>query len=569
MKRDLTSANGLDAGLEKTIRGIIKEEQFHEFTDLLIEIMLRRKEEFGLPDNRIINEANNLIKRLPSIEIVHINELSNPNWSAQSGRDGIKIAYEVFEPVLQGNNYYREDLYEVLAHEVYHSIALNEKGYSGITNQFFEARGLNELINEAAANRTSTNYSPADKQRGIRDTSGYSSLTMFSPMLSSSFGVSEKELLAAGISENGEFGLLNILMKNINKTPPQNQAQWIQAQNKVSRAQNLISTLSLQFEILHNMEIPMSPKDNNIPESVKKGYREAALTSLIGTMFDAASYRLENDDRPLSPQMIEEYAYSFKSMISFMCTTIPEYAMRGLIDHSQIQSIMQNASGQINEFGNRVLGTRAALGMQNHPHLSQSKDYLMFLAKTGQLMGNAQIASGFGLTIPQDLVGEIYQINTSGREQYILGEDFGGRIWNNHEVSEEITDIFREKSKELKKFSLMGYFKNLFKRIRNMGQKTLTTPDLDIRSISDISNDTIAENIDFKKNRETQVKEYIEVVNTLPTEFANYIEESRINGMYESPIKSLENDLEQYKDDSQRDSFKDDLKTINTTGEER
>ena len=69
----------------------------------------------------------------------------------------------------------------------------------------------------------------------------------------------------------------------------------------------------------------------------------------------------------------------------------------------------------------------------------------MFLAKTGQLMGNAQIASGFGLTIPQDLVGEIYQINTSGREQYILGEDFGGRIWNNHEVSEEITDIFREK----------------------------------------------------------------------------------------------------------------------------
>lgn len=579
MKKDLTSANGLDPGLENTLRGIIKEEQFHEFTDLLIEIMLRRQEEFGLDEKRIIKEAENLTKRLPAIQVVHQEELSNPKWAAQSGKDGIKISYEAYKSVLEGNDYLRESLYETLVHEVYHSIAINEQGYSGITNPFFAARGLNELVNEAAANRASTNYSNSERQRGIRETGGYSNLTMFSSMLAASFGVSEKELLAAGIAENGEYGLQNILMKNIDKKPPQNQAEWTEAHNKVNRAQNLIATLSWQFEILHNMDIPMSERDKNIPPDLKKNYREAALTSLLGTMFDAASYRLETDDRAISPEMVEEYAHSFKSMISFMNQVIPEYARRGLIDQAQAQRIMQNASAQINEFGNRVLGTRAVLEMQNYPNFPQSKDYLTYLAKTGQLMGNQGIADSFGITIPQDLVGEIYGMDTSRRAQYILEEDFGGKTWDNSGVSTEITDIFREKSKHLEKFSIISYFRNIIKSIQNIGRKRLNAQDPNVRAVSEIIDETTSSNnIDFKKNREVQARKYLEVVNTLPEDFARYIEVSRISGVYKAPITTYpkeidqinENNIEQLKKDDPENRNNDSTyKRINTSGDER
>lgn len=470
MKTDLISPNNFNLRYERQLRNIIKENQFHEFTDILIEIMLRRQAEFDLPPSRMIEEAQNLVKRLPSIKVVHKNDLSNRNWCAQSGPGGIKISYEDYKGAISGDSKRALDLYETLTHEVYHSIARNEQGDSGVKNKKFDSRGLNELINEAAANRACINYTEREKYFGIRKTGGYSNLTILSPLLARSFGVTEKEFLSAGIRQSGEYELLNMLVKNTLS----NNLEENQKNSRISK--NFIASVGRQIEILHNINIPMN-KSQVIPERKKSDYRTKALTALIGTLLDQVSFRIENDKRTLSPQMVEDYDYSYKGIVGYVNTIFDEYKRKGLLNEKQVQEIIERTRPQIEGLCNRVLGINEVTKLMYTKNPPANIGEMVFYAKNGDLIGNPYTANYFGIRVPQNKYNAIYNIDTRRRHQEILDEDFGNRMWKNGAAIGEITGIFSEKFKEFEKtpkLSLIDKLKMFFKG--NSVQKKLPPP---------------------------------------------------------------------------------------------
>lgn len=75
--------NNFNVDYEEQLKKIIKPEQYHEFTNLLIEIILKRQSEFDLPYDIMIEEANNMVKHLNTIKFVPKNKLDNHNWVAQ------------------------------------------------------------------------------------------------------------------------------------------------------------------------------------------------------------------------------------------------------------------------------------------------------------------------------------------------------------------------------------------------------------------------------------------------------------------------------------------------------
>ena len=437
------SLNGLNQNLENKLRSIITYDKYKDFTALIIEILLRRQEEFGLSESRLMYEARNLVKRLPGIEIVHSSELAHPQAVAQSSIEGIKISYEYFSEVLSGNKYLAEYLYETLTHEIYHSIALNDYGETGVFNFGFESRGLNELINEAAANRASNNYTSYERQTGIRRTGSYRDLTLLSPLLARSFGVTEREFLSSGINENGEYDLLRIATQNAMTSDVDKNAEYCK------NIKNLITAISYQIDMLHNIEMPMD-KSQIIPEEQKSSYRTEILKKIIGACINLVSYRLENDARYPSREMVEDYAYSYKGIAGFVNNILEQYKNMGLINDNQINEIKRENEPQILQLCDRILGLNEVTKVAFSGKSQKTVNEMIFLAKKGYLMSIPQIAHDYGVTIPQDKYRAIWSIDTTRRHNQIVQEDFRNRKWNNEPVITMTKQVFRASSKKLR-----------------------------------------------------------------------------------------------------------------------
>lgn len=476
MRKKVFYTNKLNSNLEIMLRGIIKESQYHEFTDVLIEIMLRRQSEFNLPVGRMIAEAENLVRSLPAIMIVPNSQLANPRWSAQSGPDGIKIGYDSYKYVLSGDKYRAESLYETLTHEVYHSIAMNDRGGTAFSNNQFESRGLNELINEAAANRAARNYSNDEKRRGIRRTDGYNNLTRFSPLIARCFGLTEKEFLAAGISIRGEYALLDQLLNGTQN--------YDQRRNSLvtQKGKNLIKSVSYQVELLHNIDIPMK-RSQVIPENRKPEYRTAALTGLINNLIDMVNFRIENNINYPDKNMVEGFAYTYKGIVGFVNEILNQYQNENLISPDQVSFIKQQSETRLFELAKRVVGLKEASDMIRRGINPQMIPEMVFLAKTGQLM-TPQNAGRFGIQMPQNMYGNAYQINTDKVHRRVLREDFGPRYWYNGPVCEEVQRIFEERSRYLRpnepsqqKKSFFDKVKDFFRKLRGNQPKELPDPE--------------------------------------------------------------------------------------------
>ncbi len=73
-------------------------------------------------------------------------------------------------------------------------------------NGYYHGVIFNEIFNEAAADLASSNRNlDNDIKKGYHQTTGYSSITFFAPLLAYTFGIEEKELYKAGMSDHKQF----------------------------------------------------------------------------------------------------------------------------------------------------------------------------------------------------------------------------------------------------------------------------------------------------------------------------------------------------------------------------
>jgi len=198
------------------IKSIIPENQYDAFTPLVYDILLRRAYTFNQNEDEVRSDAQKVINHL--LEIV----FAEQSRFDQYGENGDTLAHYIAFSMLielnvncyENSNFDNNQLYSTLTHEIYHAIAtrmINDRKFTtGLTyydkNGYYHGVIFNEIFNEAAADLASSNRNlDNDINKGYHQTTGYSSITFFAPLLAYTFGIEEKELYKAGMSDRKQF----------------------------------------------------------------------------------------------------------------------------------------------------------------------------------------------------------------------------------------------------------------------------------------------------------------------------------------------------------------------------
>ncbi len=188
------------------------------YLPLVTDVMLRRQFEYGLSDEMLDRDINNFIDNVAKIEVDEL----EPGTGGEFDIIDKKITLN--QQLFQMGPMYFEAIYETLAHECTHAMNIVQMENGEKEDRIFNHNnftffiGAEEVFTECEADAQVYNkrYSESDKRPYISETAGYSKITPYIDVISSTFGVSKKDLLSASVK--GEEELNNLLNKSLNTT---------------------------------------------------------------------------------------------------------------------------------------------------------------------------------------------------------------------------------------------------------------------------------------------------------------------------------------------------------------
>lgn len=329
--------------IQKLLDKYVTEKQYHEFKPILDEIIQRRAFAFDLPISQVRIEIGYMVANINKIRFADKEEFSNSNVVGvyKSGQKEICINRSIIknrednysmlvDGIFEGEEAEKiikqalgKDVFETLTHEVFHAITDFGNGIIGISHNYtwpggmqsIEGVHLNEIITESATSRIVNNIKSEDIQQGYSKTLGYEHLTFITNMLANAIGVSEKELLKAGITNREEF--LNLYY---------------------SKFQNDDRTAA--FNILRSVEnsIFYAVKTwKNIPGDTK--YQAEHIANIYNNLYRLAYLQVLSEDKNITPELVGEVFYRFQKMTSIMVNSTNYFLQNGFVSEQDLPMI--------------------------------------------------------------------------------------------------------------------------------------------------------------------------------------------------------------------------------------
>lgn len=338
--------NYYSASLDKILSKYITSKQYGDLVPIVKDVFQRRAYEFDFSDKHIEAEVRKFIKNAKTIEFVSEDEIGKSTTMGvyKSGKKKIQLNETYYSSKLR--NYGSEEvgkmLYETLTHEMYHAIA-DGPVHSGVSTynvlkNDYEGDTLNEVITEAAANRTSYTRTSRDFEQGRSKTDGYSDITFVANLLAASMGVTEKEFLKAGIQNRKE--LMNLFNS---KFPSNSLAKTAQKE--------YFDKIESSLDVIYNLNYEKTSK--NEPKELKSQLRKSALTTLYKSAYELALFQISHDKAHTPAEMADEASFRFLKMENI------------LMDSSKYFRDGRYISGQdYNSMHNEIYKTRQMLGAE-------------------------------------------------------------------------------------------------------------------------------------------------------------------------------------------------------------
>lgn len=205
--------------LQSIIDKYIKTNKYGKFTPILAEIFQRRAYYFNYTDSEMQEQIINFTKNAKSIQLVSSKTFRKKDRAVTVGgysvrdkaillnSDSFNNKKKLFDEIGMDETKKARilalEMYNILSHEVYHAISkkgkflgLQEHGVKDIQRN---GVALNEVITEVASTITSFGATEKDFINNAKSTYGYDKITFFTKLLSDAIGVSEKEILKAGM----------------------------------------------------------------------------------------------------------------------------------------------------------------------------------------------------------------------------------------------------------------------------------------------------------------------------------------------------------------------------------
>lgn len=425
--------------LDKILSKYIDRSQYGDFAIILKDIFQRRAYEFDFSETHMEMEVANFIQRVKTVEFVPSGEMRI------AGAMGVFIPNEAtirlnqnFFSNLERNKSEMEfgsAMYETLTHEVYHGISAYDgrtglKYYSPAENCCV-GTALNEIFTETAANRASIPRGTKEAEQYRADTDGYADITFVTNLLAASVGLSEKELLRAGIQNRGE------LMQLISSKFP--------AKGSFDHASKLFEKIENSLDLVYN--IRYSQKGNQTPDEkdAEAQLLETSLKTLYGTSFELASYQIENDNKEITPETVADAQYRYLKMSKIMEDSLDSLNKYNAVSLDSIKNIYQGTLDIRNGLAERVVGMNTYVKEGYKITNPRDLNRIAKLAKNGHIRSaTIPLQEMYGVNIAENTIMEVHSITQDLEyERRVMQEDFdNGKRWENKDVAIVIKRVF-------------------------------------------------------------------------------------------------------------------------------
>lgn len=434
--------------IEEELNQIIPRGKYKDFTVLLRDMFHRRAYEFGFSDQEILAEARNFAKNVDTIEFASKTDIDsetamgvyNPN------NHSIKLNQDYY--MGKENNTNGKDfsvaMYSTLVHEVYHAINdySSDRKFLGLS--YYDAAqdtwvgsALNEVFTETAANRASYGKKIEDADRFRSETDGYGTITFSTNLLAAAIGVTEKDMLKAGIQHRGK---LEELVGNQFEDPNfGNRAN-------VYYLRNFEQALDAIYNVDYSKDKNPTPKQ----QEMKKSLLISGLATLFDTTYRLANFQISQDPQDLSFELAGSVDYRFRKIEKIMSDTMGQFASRYGFSQEEVDAIYQGVNESRMGLGNRVVGLNMMTRESNkitNPYerfnqISLAKRGLTFSKENLEILNNTygmQMPHAIGYTGALDVTADM------AYENHILKEDYDqGLVWDNESAGIVMRNIYRE-----------------------------------------------------------------------------------------------------------------------------
>ena len=491
--------------IQSIIDKYITEYRYGDFSEILADIFQRRAYEYGLTDEELKDDLKTFVKRVQKIQIVPKDFFDGKGASAWylANNKKIEISDELFKEFSErfsgDKTRIGKEFYAVFAHEVYHAVSHKKDDEIGLSVRIpFQKNPANLVMNEAftevASSRTIYRRDEKHFDLCTNPVSGYNVVTFAPSLLANAIGVSEREILKAGMQGNKS---LEEFM--CSKFP----------ENKKREVKNLLGKFELHLQAYYKILI-----DDKFAKTVRgKDLLKHQICEITKSVYGLNYLQMTNDKREITKELLDELSFR-NGNISKILENCRQGALKlGILSEEDIDSIYK---------GVKLAGN---VDLKSMDIINQYETYLFFkqkgvkgdalttlesIVRSGTLRENSEeLKNIHGIDISEHSAfyrkyweenGGPYKIG--GADLYkekIKTEDYHEFLeWDNEEIFDKTLDVFENMRKKfnsrkvqvigLRMFrKTMGAFKKLFNNKDALPEETSIYDEEDRGYKTDVS----------------------------------------------------------------------------------
>lgn len=297
--------------LRKFIRGALNIEKFGEpFATLLEEVFVRESYVLDLTPEELLEDINNFKNSIYYISWGDCKGMQNVMGVTYSVEHRIEFKTSYWQWIMDtySPNMYCTKFFETYAHETLHGMqnVTDERGRiynraEGWSSQLNNRKhAIYEICTQGtAAKMANDRFFYQFNTNEILTGDGYSDEIFAIPLIASTFGVTEQEVLKYGMREREK--LVQVLNKNI---------------GNLDKTRELIDKIESQLEYLHSMHYPDSNQKEfqNMSDEEKKKRGSKVIINLVDICQEALANRIINTSLDFDRNVAIKYKYDQKKI---------------------------------------------------------------------------------------------------------------------------------------------------------------------------------------------------------------------------------------------------------------
>lgn len=323
----MSTINLSNPRLRKYIRDVLEIEKYGEpFATLIEEAFIREQYVLELNPLEFYEDLCNFKNTIKCLKFGKCS--SNCLGVTYPDRGEIVFNFDYWQNLINKEpmDSYCTKFFETFAHECLHGMQIDTRTYknrAGGYNQYIgnRAHAIYEICTQGTAAKMARNRTGIELDKNLILTGdGYSNEIFAVPLISATFGVSERDVLKYGMRRREE--LIKALDKNI---------------GNIAKTTELVNKIELQLEYMHSIQYPDENQKEFKDLSYEEKRREAtnAIINLVKISQEALATRIKSTPLNFDKNIAIQYKYEQRKIIDTLRQELRNYSYNFEKDYNE------------------------------------------------------------------------------------------------------------------------------------------------------------------------------------------------------------------------------------------